>query len=485
MGSAASFFGHTLLRLNHDPNSPEATPLLDYGVNYAADPTTFNPMLYAMLGMTGGFQGTFSSIPYYLKVEEYADFERRDIWEYDLNLSQAELDRLLVHLWTLGQFRIRYFYFDMNCSYMLLTLLDAAKPELSLAERFHGWVIPSDTLHALNDVPGLVSRVGYRPSSLSRLRFLADRLNADERKLFFDLVELKRSPDQMLKQPPSVATLDASLEYFRFKKAAQSHRLTPDQSLQNQMLLIARSQMPEPAPDFSGLEANRKPDAPEAGHRSARIQLAGGINPRNSDTFTELGYRAAFHDLNAYPIGFAPLSQVELFQLKLRYYDDRKKFRLNQLDLVSVYSLSPISSLLARPSWAAELGLRPARQSSCVDCLEWVGSYGPGATTTLFGDQRGVSVFMLARLEAAIASSLAPWARLDVVPDMGVLVHPHERISLLSRAQYVTRLAGRDESFLRMSHELRANFDAHKELRFSFDRVRTHSEAKLTFGLYF
>jgi hypothetical protein len=34
--------------------------------------------------------GEYSLMPYYRKVKEYGDFESRDLWEYELNLSPEE-----------------------------------------------------------------------------------------------------------------------------------------------------------------------------------------------------------------------------------------------------------------------------------------------------------------------------------------------------------------------------------------------------------
>jgi len=42
-------------------------------------------------------------MPYYLKVREYNDMENRDVWEYELNLSPEEIDRLLMHTGSSGR----------------------------------------------------------------------------------------------------------------------------------------------------------------------------------------------------------------------------------------------------------------------------------------------------------------------------------------------------------------------------------------------
>ena len=79
----ASLFGHTFLRLHRRPmlpGEPEPPALLDFAVNYAANPTTGNPLAYSLLGLTGGFHGVLSLMPYYVKIQEYNNSESRDLW---------------------------------------------------------------------------------------------------------------------------------------------------------------------------------------------------------------------------------------------------------------------------------------------------------------------------------------------------------------------------------------------------------------------
>jgi hypothetical protein len=40
--------------------------------------------------LTGQYPGEYSIMPYYRKVKEYGDFESRDLWEYELNLTPEE-----------------------------------------------------------------------------------------------------------------------------------------------------------------------------------------------------------------------------------------------------------------------------------------------------------------------------------------------------------------------------------------------------------
>jgi hypothetical protein len=167
INSPSSTFGHSLLRINRN-KSPDknsyTSELLDIGVNYAANATTQNPFLFAVLGTSGGFHGTFTVLPYFYKVREYNDYESRDLWEYDLALSESEVDKLVDHLWELSFTTFDYYYITENCSYHMLTLLEVAAPRLNLVNKIPFWIVPGETLQALKKEKGLIKNITFRPS---------------------------------------------------------------------------------------------------------------------------------------------------------------------------------------------------------------------------------------------------------------------------------------------------------------------------------
>ena len=75
---------------------------------------------------TGGFPGRFYVMPYYVKVQEYSNIESRDLWEYELSLSPAQVQRLVMHAWETRTTEFDYLFLTRHCSYQLLTLLEVA-----------------------------------------------------------------------------------------------------------------------------------------------------------------------------------------------------------------------------------------------------------------------------------------------------------------------------------------------------------------------
>lgn len=130
MGNPSSMFGHTLLRL--DPKDQKQLNLVSYAVNYAATVNSQDNWSYAWKGLTGQYPGQYSLMPYYRKVKEYGDFESRDLWEYELNLTPEETRFLVEHIWEMQHVSFPYYFVSDNCAYRLLGLIDLVRPELNL-----------------------------------------------------------------------------------------------------------------------------------------------------------------------------------------------------------------------------------------------------------------------------------------------------------------------------------------------------------------
>ncbi len=189
VNSPASMFGHTLISIETSTKSK----LMSHAVNYSATGVDLNGLLFAFKGIFGFYEGYFSILPYYQKVAEYSDIDNRDIWEYPLHLTEEEVLRMLRHLWELQEIYSHYFFFDENCSYTLLFLLDAARPSLHLTDGFRLWVMPVDTIRA-QEKKGIIDQAEYRPSKATRMEHIISLLDTDGQRLALSVIrgELNR-----------------------------------------------------------------------------------------------------------------------------------------------------------------------------------------------------------------------------------------------------------------------------------------------------
>lgn len=349
LNSPSSMFGHTLLRIDQADIDSHNTALLSYALNFGAFiEGDDNSILYAWRGLMGGYPGLFALVPYRDKLSEYNSLENRDLWEYRLNLTPEETARMVEHVWELKQIRFDYFFFDENCSYRLLELLEIARPGIELTEHFPLTAIPTDTVRAVKDA-GLIERIDYRPSRERELLARAEPLQADEQvwalRLSEDPTQLSDADFLALPAERRALIQDTAFRLVRYHANREERSSNAQRSFQ---LLGAINRNPPPP-----LKVERPP-LPEEGHESRTWQLAGGS--RDDRAFAEYGLRMAYHDLSDNLDGFPLGAQIEILQLKLRQYENNH-WQLQRLDLANIRSLTPRNALLQPLSWQIGGGL--------------------------------------------------------------------------------------------------------------------------------
>ena len=161
-----------------------STPLLSYVLNYSAKIGKENPLSYAYKGILGGYRGYYSIEPYYKKLKEYLALEQRDIWEYTLNLSQEEIDKMVRHIFEIRHFYSDYFFISKNCSYNLLWLIEVAKDDVNLVDKFEHKAIPLDTIRAVV-LENLVKKSSYRASKHKEILRLNEAIKDNPKALEF------------------------------------------------------------------------------------------------------------------------------------------------------------------------------------------------------------------------------------------------------------------------------------------------------------
>jgi len=167
LGNPASTFGHSFLKLNSSKSNSKNN-LFDSAINYGAlVPDNEAIISYIFNGITGGYEAGFSDKYFYTQDLVYTHTEFRDIWDYELNLSEAKKDLLLLHLWEIVGKKFQYFFIDKNCGYRVSQLVELAleKPILANSNR---WYAPIETFHVLEEIDKkekILNSITYIPSS--------------------------------------------------------------------------------------------------------------------------------------------------------------------------------------------------------------------------------------------------------------------------------------------------------------------------------
>jgi hypothetical protein len=439
ISSPGSMFGHTLLRVNGAKQGARAG-LLAYAINYAADVRGVGPLEYAVKGIAGGFPGFFGLFPYYTKVKEYARIEHRDIWEYPLNLSELELQRVLEHVWELKQVPFRYFFFNQNCSWQLLALLEIARPGAELLNGFGIYAIPVDTVRRLQQQGFVAAQPKLRPSRQRALDGARQIMNAEQRRLVRQLMSGERLPNSPAFEQLTVAeralVFDTAYELLHnnYRRGQGEREVVLPRAYG---ILRARSALglaPEP-------QLSADIVAPDQAHASARWGLALGSDARG--TWLGLDIRAAFHDLLDPAEGFLPGYAIDFGRLQLRHYVEPARLELEELTLLSAISRNNWNAWAKPFSWGFSLGLkRPAWLKAADD--------DPRLGFTLEADG-GVTVgsakshLMLGMaLGAHWGSLLDRDGRLAAGPKLAAKLALSDKLSVVFETQYLASLAGLD-----------------------------------------
>ena len=347
----ASMFGHTMLRINNSRKDP----LTSYSVTFAASVESGTNMLkYAVLGLFGGYDGYYTVKEYYKTIYEYGNADNRDIWEYDLNFTKEETIRLFNHLWELQDIGSQYFFFDENCSYSMLMLLESARPSLNLSKSIL-WEAPTDSIKLIRD-EGLIVKKEYRPSHIKLLNIYTRGMSRSAIALAHDLARSKKTIDDVNNSPYSleekVKIYDLAIETMRFEfiqRDKVTDEIFDEYKEKTIMLLSARARL--------GVKSVNKidvPSSPDMGHDISRVKI--GVGAENfKDFYTEAGFQLGFHSLDDIDNGFIPNSQLTVLDINVRWNTNTGYVNIPEASLIKFGAYTPLSHVLKNVSWKFEI----------------------------------------------------------------------------------------------------------------------------------
>jgi len=439
LNNPASAFGHIFLRTNKTDLAYQGKrfELLDYGIDYSATVDTSNALIYGFKGMTGLFPGRFNYYPYFYKVREYNDFESRDLWEYDLDFTHAQVDLLVAHLWELGSTYFDYYYVTANCAYHILTALEAARPDLELSDRVGWFVIPANSVKAVFSNKALVRGVHYRPSIHTQFQSRLDNLSADQRSALAALIDDREAPlPARLSTRESVDVLDAALDYADLRYAKDLVAGTDREPVEfKQHLLERRSEIRVPSENLV-IEPPWNYQ-PQLGHGTKRARLGGGYSTAVGP-YGEIEFRMGLHDLADPFRGYPELAQIDFFPTELRYNTDFRSLWLEDFSIVRVLSLSSINRFEMKPSWNFRLGATTVRDGGCDSCLAGLLEMGGGVARSWFGSKLTLFGFAQGQLLGSppLHGKLGLPLRLGVGPLAGVRLRIGDAFSTVLTGSY-------------------------------------------------
>jgi len=342
-----SAFAHTLLRIDSkasvaDPSQIHHAVALNYTVG---GDSTDSFLVYAIKSMTGGYDNLIEIDPYPEKLAKYLQEDERDAWTYQLDLTPAEVQQIMLHVWETKDLKLPYYFTTDNCASEILRLIDVVRPQQHLLSRLPYAVIPSDVVQLLNS-EGLLASTNYTPAD-STLR--QAQLN-----------KVKEQREQLGYHNSAKQTLNEI-------KSAQLNT-TSSIAADGKTLLPRRIAVADNNP------IDRHP-----------LQLGFiGLGQRGDNNYIDLGLRAGYHDTLDRPSGFPQFFDLEGAAATLRLYDtDNDKANqpssvvLQNVTLVRGRSFNPVNSAKKGKTWGASIEATRVNDGSQQDGSDHlVGSLG-------------------------------------------------------------------------------------------------------------
>ncbi len=346
----SSMFGHTFLRL--DSVWPTPDPLLSYAISYAAATRETNGIIFAIKGLSGGYPGQYSLMPYYEKVNQYIAIEDRDLWEYSLNLSTTDIDRLLAHVWELQDVTFPYYFFTDNCANELLRLLETANPALHLSSGFNTYAIPADTIRYVVHHSPLVSSVYFRPAHATQVQYrIATNPPAVNK---CAAVLLAGHPLANCVSVLSSADAAAALETASGLLGLVHDTPLVDQPRQHTLQLSLLQQRAALGQQIAPAPMPWPTTNPAQGHDSAGFYALTGL--RQGHPILNAGGHPAYHTDAEDSRGYRPGASIDFLDLEAQYREQDRHLHLNSFTLLDIQSYAARSALQHPLSWQLHLG---------------------------------------------------------------------------------------------------------------------------------
>jgi len=346
IGNPASFFGHLFLRFDVAAIEYQTLRLdtLAHSIGFFAQmPPGTNAFDYVVKGLGGGFPASFIFSTYAKSLEDYNYIEDRDLWEYELNLSQDKIDFMLDHLWEMKNFgKFDYYFLKENCAYQLLAFLEAVEPNWHLTDDFFAYTLPAEGLAKLF-AANAIRESSYRPSLGTQLRKRVKKLKAKQLETVDGVIEGVIKPTDV--ESPEV--LDVVIDLIEYKTHKKKGKVPKKYLYIKKESMEKRSSLPILASE------NIKASPPHLGHSPSRIQV--GIERANDEVNLLIEGRPALHNLlegSGYPAGFS----IEVLNIKSKYSQYKNNIFIDELTILRVENLREFEWIDLAPAWQFDFG---------------------------------------------------------------------------------------------------------------------------------
>lgn len=478
LGNPASYYGHTLLKFNRADDSQSR--LLDMSVNYGAIvPSGEAAVSYIVKGVFGGYEAGFSHIEFYYHNHNYGELELRDVWEYELNLTEEEVGLIVAHLWELMGKKNTYYFFRQNCAYRIAEILELS-PGVEVIPDNRPWTFPQTILANLNrqsrNGDPIVTSIKYHPSRQSRLYAKYERLSPGERQLAEqvanDIEYLSSSELDQLSVPSRHAVMGVLEDYYQYRFDLGAKDQVRYRNHYNQVLARHFSL---PATTVAPVEFEEDP--PHKGRPPGRLAMGPVHNSEQGDAVA-IHVRPSYYDTLDGSVAHVPYSALTMLGGKLLYGSDG--LYLRSLDFIAIESIASAATGLPGDrgkSWQIRLGLEQ-QDLSCDNCLVARLQGDMGFARGI--DGRGmVGVY----LGAALQNSRHGYGPLYGKGSVFANLRFSDRLNMKWESEHRAHIDSNQGNELVHTLEMRYELDERWDIRFQYEKNKAE-EQTLSVGYY-
>lgn len=386
LGNPASYYGHTLLKLNSSQNNK--LNFLETSVNFGANvPENEDPLSYMFKGVIGGYNASFTHSKFYFHTQNYLENELRNLWEYQLNLSDDDYYFLVAHIWELVEQNYTYYFFDENCVYRMYELFTLFE-SIDLPEIKAPWIIPQEVVRAINSATykgsPLVKKVGYIPSRqanfYNKYWQLEPKAKAIITEITADNEQLTLLAADNLSTETKLEILSTLLDYYQYLIAIDKDNEDEYQQAYTRILSF-RYQLPIGKAKF----AKKQAVSPHLARPSSYTQVSMIHNRRLGDGVS-VKLRPAYYDQLDAENGHVKNGALKMAELELEYI--ASKLAIRSLSVFEVISVSNQASGLPQDgydSWMLYLGLQK-QDDECTSCADFTFKANKGLAIPILAD---------------------------------------------------------------------------------------------------
>lgn len=285
-----------------------------------------------------GRKGFYTLSPYSTQEELYLLNERRNLWEYRLNLNQEQKLRLSLYLFELRSRKLRYFFHYRNCATVILNVLQVALPELKNPSLM--WVTPLDVLRLLKK-NNLILERRFRPTPewIMQKLYLSHGLSK-KHITAIKSEKLNRLDDLSKSEKSRFTYYKIAQNYYQFKRETNRQTNVSEETLLNLTAKMNHGfdEFSLNLQDFKGPEASKPDSQISLGYFTEKGGLEGPIS-----IFLPLSHTILDHNFN-----YMGESELKIASLSFLHDEKTQKIKILETTLFS-FSSFPISTGLFSP----------------------------------------------------------------------------------------------------------------------------------------